>query len=288
MMRTICVLVLYNPSREIVTKTIDAIVNQVDFVWISDNTPGGSDFWKNEGGITAGKVKYAKMNGNVGIAKAQNEGVKYAIEKGYEYIYFLDQDSISPNGIVEGLVNSLAEIESRGINVGGVGPLPYNRETGKPYKTDIVGNLEGDNDIYEVKDLMNSASLIKTDLFREVGLMDEWLFIDGVDYELCWRAAHMAGFRFFINNSLYLSHKLGEGDKKILGASLKISTPFRTYYQFRNYIYLSSKRYVPKSWKVTNGLKYIAKYFFFPIFCKPRMQYFKRINKGIADGIRHK
>lgn len=282
--KTICILVLYNPSPCILSEVIESIIFQVDKLWISDNTPGGyvgmEEIYKQYNN----SIVYSLMDGNVGIAKAQNDGVKYALERDFDFVYFLDQDSISPRGIVNGLVNCLQEVENKGIKVGGVGPLPYNRESGEPYKVDFMGRLN--NNIIEVKDLMNSASLIKTTLFRDVGLMDEWLFIDGVDYEMCWRANYLAGYRFFINDSLHLSHKLGEGDKKLMGVSLKISTPFRTYYQFRNYLYFLRKNYVPVQWKVKNGLKYMVKYFYYPLFCKPRLQYFKNINRGIIDGVK--
>lgn len=40
-MKVICIVVLYKPSTELLEKAIKSIVNQVDLVWISDNTPGG-------------------------------------------------------------------------------------------------------------------------------------------------------------------------------------------------------------------------------------------------------
>ena len=289
MIRTLCILVLYKPTPSLLGQVVEAIIHQVDKIWISDNTPGGYD------GISAitnknnGKIVYSEMNGNIGIAAAQNAGIKYAVDNEYDFVYFLDQDSISAEGIAKGLVDGYKLLSGKGVKIGGVGPLPINRITGKDYPIDIIGRPFNDNvNIFEARDLMNSASLINVDLFREVGMMDEFLFIDGVDYELCWRATSNAQYRFFILQSIKLSHQLGEGDKRLMGAPVKISTPFRTYYQFRNYFILLCRGYVPVTWKIKNGIKYLCKYFYFPLFCKPRIEYLKNINRGIIDGIKNK
>ena len=283
--KTICILVLYKPTDSLLKQVVESIINQVEIIWISDNTPGGYNKISEITSKYSDLVVYSKMNGNVGIAKAQNEGIRYAIENNFDYIFFLDQDSISPAGIVNSLVEGYELIAGKGIKIGGIGPLPINRVTGKDYPVDIIGYLQiPDNIIVEARDLMNSASLINVRLFCEVGMMDESLFIDGVDHELCWRA-YAKGYRFFINRNISLSHKLGEGDQRLFGKSIKIPTPFRTYYQYRNYFWLLRRKYVPLSWKVLNGIKYICKYFYYPIFCKSGSMYLKNMNRGIVDGI---
>lgn len=286
--KVICILVLYKPSLEILMDAIRTIVNQVDFIWISDNTPRGFRDINTIIDVYNFKVKYVQMDGNVGIARAQNEGIKYAINNDYDFVYFLDQDSISPEGIVDNLLEKFQELEKDGIKVGGVGPQPFNRETGKEYRASVKKGHFIKDGIKEVTELINSASLIKVDLFSNVGMMDESLFIDGVDHELCWRAHNIEKYRFFMITSLLLSHKLGEGDQKFGIISVKIPTPFRVYYQFRNYFKLIRRKYVPVYWKVSNGIKYLCKYFYYPIFCKSGTLYLKNMNRGIVDGIKNK
>jgi rhamnosyltransferase len=118
-------------------------------------------------------------------------------------------------------------------------------------------------------------------------MLDDSLFIDGVDHEWCWRASFKLQLRFFIIESVILSHMLGEGDRHFLIRKVAIPTPFRTYFQFRNYFKLVKRNYVPIYWKFSNGFKYIIKYFYFSLMVKPRMEYFKMINKGIIDGLRN-
>ena len=115
--------------------------------------------------------------------------------------------------------------------------------------------------------------------------MDDGLFIDGVDHEWCWRGRR-DGYRFFIDEHTPLSHKLGEGDRYFIFRKVAIPTPFRTYYQFRNYFKLLKRSYVPIYWKCSNGFKYLIKMFYFPFFVAPRKEYLKNIFRGIKDGIK--
>ena len=286
MNKVICVLVLYHPDLDILQNAVDSIINQVDLLFVSDNTPNVNHQTKELLASFTEKIHYVRMGRNVGIARAQNAGIKYAIENNFEYVYFLDQDSISPIGIVDGLKRKCKELLNNGINVGGCGPQPYNRDTGKAYIPNIDKGRRIQNDVIEVSDLISSASLFRIDLFRTVGLMEDALFIDFVDNEICWRAYKQSGFRFFKITSLFLSHKLGEGDRQFCGVTVKISKPFRTYFQYRNFFYLLGKKYVPFYWKWSKGIKYTGKFFYYIIFCNPRIEYFNRIRKGTFDGIK--
>lgn len=284
MVKVLCALILYKPSIDLLKKVIESVVSQVDCLWISDNTPDGFS------PITilcefGHRIRYEKMDGNVGVAKAQNYAIKYAIENNYDYIFFLDQDSISPDNIVDNLIAKFMELEDEGINVGGVGPQPYDRDTNKAYLPNIKKGHFIKTDVKEVTEIISSASLIKTSLFRRIGMMDELLFTDNVDHEMCWRATAKEGYRFFMITSILLSHKLGEGDRHFGGITIKIATPFRTFFQYRNYFILVRRSYVPLYWKISHGVKYICKYFYYPLFCKPRSGYFININRGILRGV---
>ena len=84
MKRVICVLVLYNPKFDVLDCNIRAIIDQVDLLWISDNTPGGFASVNAIIEKYSSKVKYALMDGNVGIAKAQNIGIQFAINNNFD------------------------------------------------------------------------------------------------------------------------------------------------------------------------------------------------------------
>lgn len=81
-----------------------------------------------------------------------------------------------------------------------------------------------------------SGSLIKAELFREIGLMREGFFIDYVDTEFCLRAKTRGHNIMVVCNAL-LSHRLGNKVNHSLGP-MQVTTsnhsPERRYTIFRN------------------------------------------------------
>lgn len=277
----IAIVVLYNNRDDKVVDNIKRIAEQVDLVCLIDNS--------NDGAINLftaiNKVVYLPQYRNLGIAAAQNIGIQYAINENYEFILFSDPDSVIPVGAVDSLYFTYQELKKQGYKVGGVGSVPYNEETGEPYHNDDRNLNDIGNGVIEVSYLMNSISLIPTSLFKTVGLMEEALFIDGVDGEWCWRAKKNKSVTFYMDNKVPLKHNLGVGTQHLGKIQISISSPTRLYYQYRNYIWLRRRDYVPIIWKKINGEKYLIKIVYYLLFVKPRAKNLKYILKGIKDGI---
>lgn len=278
-----CVLVLFNPDISLLKSSIDRLYNQVDLIFLSDNSSKEFDISIIE--EYGGKCLYQKMNGNIGIAAAQNYGIKYFIDQSYDYVIFMDQDSIAPENLLGCLLHDLEYLKKLNVKVGGIGPRPVNRQTEKDYRGIFKKGHPFSDNITEVVSLISSATLVPIECFKDVGLLESQLFIDGVDHEWCWRGRDLKGLRFFISEKAKLSHQLGEGDKNLLGVNIAISTPFRSFYQYRNYFILVRRKYVPFYWKFMNGVKYLIKYFYYPLCVSPRFEHFKGINKGIYSGV---
>lgn len=280
---TVGIIILYKPNWEISLKTIESACNQVKKLYVVDNTPGVNNYNKIS---FFPPIKYISLGENKGIAHAQNIALKEILNENFDFVFFLDQDSLIIENTVQNLINKYSFLNNNGFKIGGIGPRPFDRDLNKEYKGSIKKGKKLNNNLTEVNEIISSASLIPTKNFKEIGLMDSTLFIDGVDHEWCWRAKKKGDYKFFIDEDTLLSHKLGEGDKKILGINVHIPTPFRTYYQFRNYFYLSRRSYVPIYWKISNGIKYFIKFFYYSIFLNPRKEYFKNIIRGINDALK--
>jgi rhamnosyltransferase len=279
-MKIACIIVLYNPDISLLNRVVESITAQVDILFISDNTPNP---YFNIPKTTC-EIVYHKMNGNEGIAAAQNKGLEYLIRQNCDYVFFMDQDSIAEAGIIEKLLSTYSFLTEKGINVGAVGPRPINRQSNNVYRGSVKKGKEIFPFITEVTELINSASLIPMDAMKKTGLMDVDLFIDGVDHEWCWRGKYKCGYRFFINEKAVLSHKLGEGDKFFLIRRIAIPTSFRTYFQYRNYFLLLRRNYVPLYWKLSNGFKYSIKFFVYPVLLRD-IKYIRFMFKGVCDGL---
>lgn len=277
-----CIIVLYNPNLNNIIDNIKNLSQQCDKIYIIDNTPDQNltSFFK-----AFHNIQYIPLKKNVGIAEAQNITLREIIKQNYDFIFFSDQDSLITKNMIEDLLTKYQFLRTKKIKIGGIGPRPFDKDLNRNYKGSIKKGINIGNNLTEVTEIISSASLIPIQNFKEVGLMDAKLFIDGVDHEWCWRAKKIGNYRFFIDEDSLLSHKLGEGDRKIFGINVHIPTPFRTYYQFRNYFLLSRRNYVPLYWKVSNGIKYFFKFFYYPLFLPQKKLYLKNMLNGIRDGI---
>lgn len=281
-MKKLALFVLYNPNIDFLNKTLYLVNKEVEKIWISDNSPVN-----HEALINCKGVEYRHLPYNSGIAHAQNLGIRYAIENDYNWIIFFDQDSTVPSGFVKELLSSFITILSCERNIYGIGPSAINRDSKVVLnKKSMLSDLIVENHMYtQVRELMCSGSIIRTELFKAVGLMDESLFIDGVDFEICWRGKSKIGALFYIDQELVLEHQLGEGDKKLFGRNTHISSPFRTFYQIRNSLILSRRKYVPLKWKVLELMKSIIKSFLYPLLLSPRYDYFNAVVRGYREGL---
>lgn len=287
-MKTGAVIVLYNPTKERLSETLQTVAPQVDVTCLVDNSPTDHQEW------FAGEpnLVYLPLHKNVGIAAAQNAGINLLKDNDCQYALFCDQDSLPEKDTVRKLLAAQEALQQKGYAVGVVGTKPYNRQTGQPYqqKSKLIRIIAADEldcgmDISECYSLISSISLIPIGNFEKAGLFDEALFIDGVDHEWCWRAWHKAGLRSFMVEQAPLFHQIGEGDKKIGAKNVSIPAPFRVYYQYRNYLWLCQRSYVPSFWKKRHLLKYAVKMFYYPLYVSPRGQYARHIAKGIFDGL---
>lgn len=276
-----CVIVLYNPDLTLLEKVLDSVCRQVNVVFLADNS---TTTLVNKPWMNRTNTVYEKMDGNVGIAAAQNVGIDYLQKKACSHIIFMDQDSIMETGMVNLLMNGLTQLLNQQIPVGAIGPRVVNRMTKQSYVGSIKKGKPIDNALTEVTELISSGSLVPIEHFSSVGLFDEYLFIDAVDHEWCWRANLLQKLRFFIAEDTHLSHCLGEGDHWFL-VTVHKPTAFRCYYQYRNYFLLLRKKYVPLYWKLSNGIKYFVKFFYFPLAFSSKRSYLSHMVRGIHDGL---
>lgn len=216
MVKVGAVVVLYNPDFDVTKKTLSSLASQVDQICVVDNSP--SDHSEVLSGYES--VEYKPLLKNIGIAAAQNIGIRYFIDLGYDFVLFSDQDSIASEKVVDKLLENYQALKEASIKVGAVGTRAINRQTGLPYveksnEIRVIDKrvLSNTSNITECYSIMSSISLIPCKVFNIVGGFDESLFIDGVDNEWCWRAWHKCGLRSFIVEDAEIGHMLGEGDR---------------------------------------------------------------------------
>ena len=277
------VVVVYNPTIQLLDKCILSLVDQVDKVCVVDNSSYDNSMHIHKFGKS---VLYMPLRMNKGIAAAQNIGISYFCDNGYDFVLFSDQDSSSPKCLVDNLLCAYCTL-SANMNISCIGPMPVNRKTGQPYiysqciieKCEEVGFSF--NKMYSI---ISSYSLVPVKNFSEVGLMNERLFIDFVEQDWCWRAAAYHDMMCIMLPSVKIEHELGVSSS-FLGHNINVSSPFRIYYQTRNLLWLCRKYYVPGYWKKMNIKKIMLKFFYYSIVPRNRFRYCGRMLRGFVDGI---
>ncbi len=271
------VVILYFPGENII-ENINSYIDQTDYLIISDNSDElninvKSYFEKNN------KVEYIFNKGNFGVATCLNLAANKAIEKGFDYLLTMDQDSKAPANLVDRLFKKVTESTQFGI----ASPLHSNK-----FNT----HLKKINDSEEyVNTIMTSGNLLSLKAYNSVGPFQEDFFIDYVDIEYCFRLKKY-GYKVVRLNDLILEHD--EGNLTIKKMFSKVfypinNTPLRYYYKTRNLFYLRNLyKHEFKDLLRIEGLVYIKNIGKMILFEDHKFQKINMILTGILDYIRKK
>jgi rhamnosyltransferase len=277
------VLVSYNPDLKELESNLLLIINQVEKLFVVDN----SERPLNIGEITkiSSKIEWISIGENKGIGAAQNLGIQSALNENFDAILILDQDSTPPENMVEDLVNGIVDLKEQGKNPACIGPEVYNKNSKEAYTPLLNKGVSFDSVYIEKDSMISSGTLIPSDALREIGLMEEELFIDLVDFEWCWRA-QQRGYKCYVTKNVRMGHMVGQKNITLMGVyTLLVPSPIRHYYQFRNSILLMKRSYVPTYWKFRTVVERIIDVVAYPFFISPRSNRFRYIIKGLMDGV---
>ena len=273
------IIILYNPkdgdfahAKKLAEKYDGCIVDNSDVPFTSDSH--------------VGKMHYICNHCNLGIAEAQNIGIRKLMPKSdVKFFIFLDQDSRIPAEFPLQMADAFQRIANR-RKLAILGPRVIHKESQEAYESAFHKDIKTDDGLFiPRRDVISSGSCISREALEDIGLYDERLFIDAVDYEWCWRA-EAQGYECGITPHVSIQHKVGRKEFHIGKYIVIISAPVRYYYQYRNYFWLLRRKYVPLQWKITIGIKYTLRFFYFPLFVDGGRACWKYMCRGIKDGIK--
>ncbi|CUO42597.1 glycosyltransferase family 2 protein [Clostridium disporicum] len=233
-----CIIVTYNIGNKF-NKCYDSIKQQVSKVIIVDN---GSNLETVNILNKLIKDKYTDVifnEENLGIAKALNQGIERAINEEFKWIITMDNDSVATDNMVNTMLQAYESIPDKD-KVVSLFPkyidLGINEE-------ENYNNQNANENVEFLNAEITSGNLIKADIFNKVGLFEEKLFIDMVDYEFCFRISKL-GYKLVRVNNAVLQHNLGNMKvKRILGKNIYYTNHnyIRRYYITRNRFYTWNK-----------------------------------------------
>ena len=272
------VIIVFHPNARLLESKLKKLGNDVAVV-VVDNTPNETI------NIEQANITYIPLYENTGIANAQNVGIGNLLERGCTHVVFFDQDSDFTEKYVRSIVDEYERISTVRKNLFLLGPTVINKTNGEEYRSVIHSDKKADQGFIEKREIISSGSCVSVDKLNQVGVMDARLFIDYVDFEHCWRA-NSKGYVCGITQNVTLPHKVGNNELHFPhGYRVIISAPFRYYYQYRNWLWLCRKGYVPRQWKINTCIKFMSRIIYFPFVVNEWKAIEKNMFKGIHDGL---
>lgn len=188
--------------------------------------------------------KLVSMEGNEGIAAAQNAGIALAGQFGAEVIGFFDQDSHADSELIKKLSDY---VENHEICVSA--PLALEKDTLLEYPVQNLNRMGYPKDVF-VKDakepqkvdiVISSGTMMRMQVLEKAGGFDEDFFIDFVDIEWCLRCKKTE-IPIYVLPDAVLYHKIGNETIDAAHMEITVHSPLRTYYKVRNSFLLFYKK----------------------------------------------
>lgn len=228
-------------------------------------------------------VYYYHAPNNDGLAVALNHCINKALDDGETTCVYFDQDSEVCRELIDSLISRFKRLESSHSSIFALGPQPVS-PTGELYEIHPIDSFSSDN-VIEASEIITSGMTFNPKVAKEIGLFDEKLFLDLVDFEACWRARDK-GFKVFVDKSILMNHEVGSGSFRFLGRLFPVSSPLRNYYQMRNVLYVSLNSARGSKVRVIYFLsRRVANFLLNLIFANNRWLRFKYNLVGVKDAL---
>ena len=243
------------------------------------------------------KIHLIRNKKNEGFARANNQGIKYSIKNGFDYMLLLNNDTLIKNDLIDSLIK-----QSNTFNQKIIQPLILNYDGTKiwnaggtinyflgTFKTHKMGkNFKNFKINRSFTDWFTGCCvLIKSEIFNEVGYFDEKFFAyyEDVDFSIRLKAK---GYSVAMMGDSYLQHFESASSKSTNQNEGNLS-PYVHYLNIRNHILLLKKH--SKSFNVIGVLLYqtikILSYLIY-FLIRFRFNKFKMVLKGFIDAINFK
>jgi GT2 family glycosyltransferase len=225
----------------------------LDRIFIVDNSES-QDFMPARD-LMDGSVEILKSGKNLGYAGGMNLGIRKGLDRGYDFILLLNNDTIVTRGCISKLKEFLKSQETVGI----VSPLIlYNQNRKKIWSTgsDFYPLLGKTKDPFHNQPLVNfpkdrkvdsvpgCAMMVKSEVFQAVGLFDESYFAYFEDVDFCYRAS-LYGYQVFFTSGASIYHRVSSASRN--ADNIRMTSDF---YMIRNRIYFM-KKFAKRSQLVT-------------------------------------
>ena len=279
-MEHVAVIVLnYNGAEDTIecVNSITAAGCSADVI-VVDNASKGDDLTRLKEALPHEAVLLTSAV-NLGYAGGNNIGIRYAYDKGYEYICVLNNDTV----VTEDFVLPCVEELERNKDIAFIGPTIINYSDGKVQSTG--GNIHINKAYVDCKnndteyspdprtiqsDYIGGACMVfRREIIKEFGMIPESYFLFFEETEWCYRALKK-GYRNICLNTVTLRHKGSASIDKIGGLNAYLMKRNRIAFLRRNhsikiyaflvYVALCAKAFVTAFLRDWNRIHWIRYY----------------------------
>jgi rhamnosyltransferase len=214
------VVVLFHPDEGFASR-LEKLREQFVQIVLVDNSPAGTLL-----GTVPDSVAILRNGENLGIAKALNQGVAFAIDNGFAWVATFDQDS----DLLPGYLDEVVAIAAR--QAPEVALVGCNYLRGDASEA-VHAAPAGAGDALPRATLITSGTFMPARFVRDIGGFREDFFIDSVDHEFCLRARDH-GAKVMMAVRPFMHHAMGLAAVGV-GRPLSLQhSPQRRYYIMRN------------------------------------------------------
>jgi len=289
------VVITYN-RKELLKECLDALLSQtypLDSIILIDNasTDGTPEFLKENGYLENPKIDYLRLSENTGSSGGYYIGIKRAYEKGFDWIWPMDDDCKPLRETLKVLLETAQKENLKYISPVMISDLEeknlcffdkkYKKITDLTFHPNYKDNLVLNHGV-------SPFSLIHKEIIKNIGFLEKRYFIYGEEVDYFLRIKK----RFPVATSLkaiclHPSCKV----KKINFLRIKFYVFWRenllfNFFYLRNFFILFKK--YPEYSSARNVLKTIIKYLIFFSFKERKIKNFKILFFAIFYGIQEK
>lgn len=282
-MKVYSIIVCFNPDVDRLIKLCSDLICQKAKIVLVDNS-----FNSSLTGIVNDNIELIKLRDNLGIAKAQNIGIQFAIKQNADIFVFFDQDSEIENSFLQNLIAPLSQSTTLVTS-----PIFFDKSQGFRFpsyslsKYGLLKKVVDTNGDYNIDVIISSGSATNRKTIELVGLMNEDYFIDFVDTEWSLRCKSKNVPIKVISNAKMI-HAIGEKSIDLKLMRLFIHSPTRTYYKVRNsFLFLNNKN-VPFLLGIKEIASALVHNFIIIFIVSNKVQYINNYFGAIVDGIKGK
>lgn len=235
-----------------------------------------------------GRVGLICNSDNLGFAGGNNVGIKYALERGADYVMLLNNDAV----VAPDFLSELVRVAESGANFGILGSRIYKYDTDKIVfdggrvnkwlnRATHVGNGELGSMNHGVDYITGAAMLIKREVVERVGPMREEYFLYYEDVDWCLRARKV-GYKCVLVPTSKVWHKVSATTKEGSSSYIYYHTRNRLMFaKFNGNIFQKIAAYATGAWIL---LKQMLKFFLRP----SKRVWATSMTKGVIDFYREK